>query len=423
MRFKIYTLITWCLLFSVNAAATHEIMHKSLRAHVNFLSSEALGGRLTGSEGEKLATEYVATTFKRLGLEPAGDNGTFYQTFRFTAGVKKNTQSGRNVLAKLKVGSGAAPILVVGAHVDHLGHGEVSGSRARNNEAGMMHPGADDNASGVASMLEVAASLSDLKARGKLLGNKTILFAAWSGEEVGVQGSSHFVAHFKKTPANRPLRNIDAVINLDMVGRLKENLVLQGVGSSTDWLQLLNKIKPNHPIAFITQSDPYLPTDSMPFYLHGVPTLNFFTGAHDEYHTPRDKPDTLNYVGMKNIAKFLVDLVLMLEDQPGILNYQAVQKTSDHHERGFKIYLGTIPDYGSADVSGVKLAGVAKKSPAECAGIKQGDVITQLAGKRIHDIYDYTFALNKLPVGKPVTLVVQRAQTNVMLTIVPRYRD
>ena len=313
------------------------------------------------------------------------------------------------------------PIIIIGAHVDHLGHGELNGSRARNNEIGMMHPGADDNASGVASMLEVAASLADLKARGKLPGNKTILFAAWSGEEFGVLGSSHFINHNMKTTSGK--RNIDTVINLDMVGRLKDKLVLQGIGSSSDWLQMIKQIKENHAITFITQNDPYLPTDSMPFYLHGVPTLNFFTGAHDEYHTPRDKAETLNYAGIKHISEFIIDLVLTLEERPGVISYQKVQKTSDNRKREYKIYLGTIPDYASADVLGVKLSGVANNSPAERAGMKQGDVIIEVSGKRVSDIYDYTNTLNKLEVGKSVNVVVLREKKKVALKIVAKYRD
>jgi hypothetical protein len=338
--------------------------------------------------------------------------------------IEKKIKRGRNVLAKLKVNPDATQIIIIGAHLDHLGHGELSGSRARDNETGMIHAGADDNASGVASILEAAAKLSDLKAHGRLHGNKDILLAAWSGEEIGALGSSHFVSNFMKTAKNKtrpPV--IDAAINLDMVGHLREKLVLQGSGSSQDWPQIIKKTNARQPLALITQSDPYLPTDSTSFYLHGVPTLNFFTGAHDDYHTPRDKPETLNYTGIKNITDFLVALVLTLEKKPNQIDYHEVQKTRDNTEREFKIYLGTIPDYANADVIGVKLSGAAKNSPADHAGLKAGDVIIELAGKNIHDIYDYTFVLNALPVGKPVKLIALRGHAKITLTIVARYRE
>jgi hypothetical protein len=338
--------------------------------------------------------------------------------------IEKNIKRGRNVLAKLRIKPSPSGMIVVGAHADHLGRGALSGSRARSDELGMIHSGADDNASGVASILEIAAQFCALKAQGKLYGNKDILFAAWSGEEFGILGSSHFVNHLMKNATTQSLHPvIDVAINLDMVGHLRDKLVLQGVGSSPDWFMLLKSIQANHSISLMAQSDPYLPTDSTSFYLHGVPTLNLFTGAHDDYHTPRDKAETLNYEGIKHISEFLTDLLLTLENRSNPMTYQQVQKKGDAPEREYKIYLGTIPDYASSDVSGVRLSGVAQKSPAETAGIISQDVIVELAGKKINDIYDYTFALNLLPVGEPVKLVVLRGQEKVVLTIIARYRE
>lgn len=426
-RHLIVILIGFFFAFSGAAQATfdYNITEKNLRDHVQFLSSEALEGRLTGTTGEKLATDYIAALFQQLGLEPAGDNGTFFQAFRFTPGitrgVKSKIQHGRNVLAKLRLSQRSTQIIVIGAHVDHLGRGQWSGSLARDNERGMIHSGADDNASGVASVLAVAAQLQTMKTQGLLHGQKDILFAIWSGEEYGILGSSHFVNMLMKNSTAKSLHPmIDAAINLDMVGHLREKLVLQGAGSSADWREVIQAIQ--HTLPLITQSDPYLPTDSTAFYLRGVPTLNLFTGAHENYHTPRDKPETLNYDGIKHISEFLLDLVLAIEDRPSAIAYREVQKNHDTAERGFKIYLGTIPDYAGEDVRGVKLSGVAKNSPADQVGIQQGDVIVKLAGKKIRDIYDYTSVLNKLPIGKPVPLVVVRDKINVALTVVARYR-
>jgi membrane-associated protease RseP (regulator of RpoE activity) len=263
-----------------------------------------------------------------------------------------------------------------------------------------------------------------MKARGKLHGDRDILFAVWSGEELGVLGSAHFVKDFVPQSKDKTVhRNIEAEINLDMVGRLRTNLVLQGAGSSSGWNNVISQANQKHVLSLVMQSDPYLPTDAMPFYLHGVPAINLFTGSHDEYHTPRDRPETLNYAGLQQITNFLVDLVVTLEAQPDILKYQYVKKTGGETGRGFKVYLGTIPDYASSDVSGVKLSGVTKDSPAEHAGLRQDDVIVELAGKKIHDIYDYSRVLNALHAGASVPLVVLRNQARLTLKIVAISRD
>lgn len=418
------------------AELSHEINTKDLQTHVTILSSDALGGRLTGSVGEKLAAQYVANIFHYLGLEPSGDNGTYFQEFNFSPNISsrknnslqiQNKQHGINVLAKLRLGPRASGMIVVGAHADHLGYGELSGSLAREDEKGMIHYGADDNASGVAGVLEAAVTLSDLQAHGVLHGNKDILFAVWSGEEFGILGSSHFIKNFiknftKKTTNESSHLAIVADINLDMIGRLNDNLILQGIGSSSMWSTLIKRANIKHPIPFITQNDPYLPTDSTSFYLQRVPTINFFTGAHEEYHTPRDKPDTLNYEGMKNISEFLVSLIVEIENEPKVLDYQEVQKTGGKSGGGFKVYLGTIPDYASSDISGVKLSGVTKGSPAEHAGLRHDDVIIELAGKKIRNIYDYSFALKALRAGKAARLIVLRGQERVALKIIATSR-
>lgn len=394
-------------IFSFNSPSIKNTLHN----YVQFLSSPALQGRMTGSFGEKIATQYVATQFQQFGLEPAGDHDTFFQEFKvsstFTPG--KKIHSGRNVLAKLIIDPHNTQFIVVGAHIDHLG-------QTKNN----IYPGADDNASGVACILESAAQLKILQRQGKLHGNKNILFAAWSGEEIGILGSSHFVKQYIITHQSlRP--TIDVALNLDMVGHLQKSLILQGVGSSTDWPQLIKHLQAND--ATITpQEDPYLPTDSTAFYLQGVPVLNFFTGAHINYHSMNDTADTLNYVGLKTISELLVNTILTLEQHASLLHFQ--NSTHQHTKMGrdFKIYLGTIPDYARSEVSGVALSGVTKNSPAELAGLQQNDIIIALADKKIHDIYDYSFVLNQLAVGKPVKMIVWREKTKMTLTVIPSYR-
>lgn len=395
--------IHFCCLFLLSSPNCYAFANQ-LQSHVDYLSSYALEGRSFGSRGEQLATQYAADYLRQYNLEPARNNGSYFQ--EFNAAHKHS----RNVIARLSADT-AAPVIIIGAHIDHLGRGELHASLARNDEANTIHPGADDNASGVASLLEAAAELSGMKATGTLKFKHTILFVLWSGEENGLLGSSYFIKHVAT--------KIDAYINLDMVGRLQKNLVVQGVGSSAMWPQLIANANQTHELAILKQNDPYLPTDSLSFYLHGIPSINLFTGSHAEYHTPRDTSATLNYVGMAKITKFLVNLIVTLERNPTDLAFQQVQKTADHVRRNFKIFLGTIPDYTSADISGVKLSGVSSGSPAEHAGLKQNDIIIKLAGKNITDIYTYTRVLNRLQANIPVKMLVQRNQEKVALTIVP----
>lgn len=336
--------------------------------------------------------------------------------------IQHKDQQACNVVAKLKIGKSSDPILIIGAHGDHLGQ-KLNDVRSEKDNTPRIHYGADDNASGVASVLEVAGKLSHLHIQNKLSGNKDILFVIWTGEELGLLGSGYFLKHMTSHNKSKPYLPIFAYINLDMVGRLKKSLILQGVGSSPYWPKLIKDIGKHHTIHLLTQADPYLPTDSTSFYLHHVPTLNFFTGAHSEYHTPRDIPSLINFDGTKRIANFLVDVVLTLEKKPHSMRFQQVIKRHEHIASGFNVYLGTIPDYASTQQIGVKLSGVRKKSPADLAGLREEDVIVELAGKKIHDIYDYTYVLNGLKIKEPVSLLVLRQQKKLALMIVPERRE
>lgn len=215
---------------------------------------------------------------------------------------------------------------------------------------------------------------------------------------------------------------IDAAINLDMIGHLKNNLILQGTGSSTDWQSLIQKSNKHFPFHIVTQSDPYLPTDSTAFYVKGIPTLNFFTGAGVNYHTIEDKACTLNYEGINHISHFLVMLVDTLLKQNHFMPYHEMPIQKDSTDREVNIYLGTIPDY-AANTTGVKLSGIAFNSPAAQAGLSKGDTIIELASKPIQNIYDYTYILNSLHVGKSYKLFAIRGKRIISMTITPRYRE
>lgn len=335
---------------------------------------------------------------------------------KLSAAVEHVKKQDRNVLAHLPP-VGTSEYVIVGAHYDHLGHGETGGF-ARKDEEGKVHPGADDNASGTAALLELAGAISAQAVLEKPSLRRGIIFAAWSGEEVGLIGSAHFAEH----PAV-PLSNVVAYVNFDMVGRLRDNkLNLQGIGSSPAWRKLIEKRNVAAGFNLTLQEDPYLPTDTTPFYPKNVPVIAFFTGSHEEYHHPADKPDTLNYEGLERITKFARALVTDLMTGAERPAYAKVEKKDGGGGREqLRAYLGTIPDYAQ-EVAGVKLSGTRGGSPAEKAGLKGGDVIVEFAGQKITNIYDYTYAMEAVKIGQPVKVIVLRDGKRVELTATPEVR-
>jgi Tol biopolymer transport system component len=349
-------------------------------------------------------------------------------------------RQGRNVLARIPADSNpSGQAVVIGAHVDHLGSGTTD-SLARDTDTEKIHFGADDNASGVAALLEIAEYLSDLKARGKLNLNRDILCAAWSGEELGTLGSSHFVRSLAENlPAGQdnsstgvgPDKNarsiypaVAACLNMDMVGRLRGKLILQGVASSSIWPGEIERRNVPVGLSIIPQEDCYLPTDAGVFYLRGVPILSAFTGPHSDYHTPRDTPDKLNYDGAANVARLMGLITRSLAMRDAAPDYVAQAPPKRGASRGhLRAYLGTIPDYAGSGVKGVTLSGVARNGPADKAGLKGGDVIVELAGRKIDNIYDYTYAIEGLKIGQAVKVVVQRGDRQIELDITPASRD
>ncbi|MCL4201962.1 MAG: M28 family peptidase [Pirellulaceae bacterium] len=346
--------------------------------------------------------------------------------------IEQTKRAGRNVLARLAAGDQpTAQSIVIGAHVDHLGKGPTSSSLARDDERQEIHFGADDNASGVAALLEIAAYASRLKAAGKWPAERDVLFAAWSGEELGLIGSSHFVKN-RSTPTSAAhgsasdslYPHIPACLNLDMVGRLDKRLILQGIGSSSAWPGLIERANAPVGLPVTLQEDSYLPTDASSFYVRGVPILSAFTGSHSEYHTPRDTPDTLNYEGTAKIARLMALIARSLATAEQAPDYVAQARPAERGQRaGLRAYLGTIPDYAEGDVKGLKLSGVGKDGPAEKAGVRAGDLIVELAGKKIENIYDYTYAIEALKIGVPVKIVVQRGDERITLEVTPGSRD
>jgi hypothetical protein len=349
--------------------------------------------------------------------------------------IEKVQRQGRNVLGRLVTSTedvtGERPFVIVGAHIDHLGRGTGATSLARDDEQGQIHFGADDNASGVAAMMEIAQDLQAQVANGQLRGNFDVVFAAWSGEELGLLGSAHFVKQFAAQHADGQQGSrsgiypgIAACLNLDMVGRLQKKLVLQGMGSSSIWQAEVERRNVPVGLPIAVQNDGFLPTDASSFYTRGVPILSAFTGSHSEYHTPRDTPDLLNYDATQEIARLFALITRSLVQRDAAPDFIEPKQVEANRPRAFlRAYLGTIPDYAESEVAGVKISGVAPDGPASKAGLQAEDVIVELAGKKIANIYDYTYAIEALKVNQTVTIVVVRSGERKALNITPGSRQ
>jgi len=331
------------------------------------------------------------------------------------ARVVREERTGNNVVAYLPPSNNLLvekPYVMLGAHYDHLGRGEEN-SLARAGETGDIHNGADDNASGVAAVLSAGAELAG-QDRGR-----GVILAFWSGEELGLLGSGAFVG---SSPV--PVDQIAAYVNFDMVGRMRDNkLTVQALGSSSIWPALVEEI--NAPFDFDLQrvSDPYLPTDVMSLNLAGVPSLALFTGSHEDYHRPTDDADLVNYQDLERVARFGAAVVARLASDPAPPDFVKVEQTAQQGgQMAIRIYTGTIPDYG-AEVNGLLLSGVMGGGPAEQAGLGQGDIIVQLAGQSIANIYDYTYALDLLKAGEPASVVFMRDGERIETELIPEARQ
>ena len=398
---------------------------------LDFDSSLADSGIVAASISDTVANALFVPSGKNLKDVQSGldvENPHFLGQFplpdvkiRIVVSVEKVKKTDQNVVALL-----APPELtddteyvIVGAHYDHIGYGEI-GSLAGKGEEGQIHNGADDNASGTAVVLELATTLSEAYQKYPEKFRRGIIFALWSGEELGLIGSTHFV-----NDPIIPLEKVAAYINFDMVGRLRENrLILQGVGSSSVWTKLIEKR--NIPIGFnlTLQEDPYLPTDVTAFYPKEVPVLSFFTGGHEDYNRPTDDPETLNFYGIERISDFAHGIVLDLisaDERPEYVRVERSQSEEGSRDM-LRAYLGTIPDY-TTEGTGVKISGVRTGGPADKAGLKGGDVIVEFGGQKVTNIYDYTYALDAVKIGEPVEVVVLREGKRLKLTVTPEARN
>jgi hypothetical protein len=379
-------------------------------ADVRYLADDALAGRLAGSAGERCAGNYIAGQFAKIKLRPAGDDGTFFQSLSLASALNPHAPGGigRNVIAALD-GADARlkdEWIVIGAHYDHLGEGGNRSSLAPEDKG--IHNGADDNASGVSVVLSAARAFAAGPRPAR-----SVLFITFTGEESGLLGSTHFVAH--PTIAGR----ITAMINLDMVGRLgKGPLIVYGVDTAEQWRALVEPAATRAGISIATRGEGYGPSDHTAFYTKDIPVLHLFTNTHTDYHKPSDDADKIDGPGLEKVTKMVVEIVSAAAARPEQLTLRrgAGQPPSANQVGTGGTYLGSVPDFSPVE-RGVKLSGVTPGSPADKAGVRAGDVIVGMGTLDVADLQGLTDALrahkpgDTIPLrlirdGKPLTLDV-----------------
>lgn len=381
---------------SKKAIAPASNVQSSIRMDIETLAADDMQGREIGTEGERKAGEYIAKRFAEIGLKTAGENNTYFQTFkRKKSGNPHGDEStsngievtGRNVLGYID--NKAATTIIIGGHYDHLGYGH-EGSLYVGELA--IHNGADDNSSGVAGVLYLADAIkkSGLK-------NHNYLFICFSGEEKGLWGSNFFV---NNTTFDKKSFNI--MLNMDMIGRLntERKLAISGIGTSPDLESILDKIK-KPKFSIKKDLSGMGPSDHASFYNAEIPVLAFFTGQHSDYHKPSDDAHLINYEGVYDIVDYIYQVVVALEGK-GKLPFT---KTKDESQArmAFSVTLGVMPDY-LYDGVGLKLDGVKDGKPAQVSGLIKGDIITKMGELEVPDMQSYMKCLSIFKPGQTIDI-------------------
>ncbi|MCW4452355.1 M20/M25/M40 family metallo-hydrolase [Kaistella sp. BT6-1-3] len=379
----------------------HEnVSEQNLKKTVSYLASDELKGRLTGSEGEKKASEFISKEFKSLKLKPRNGK-SYFQDFTYDLKLNPHEESSavqinsRNVIGYLD--NKASKTIIIGAHYDHLGLNEHHNSTLMNSN-GQIHNGADDNASGVSAVLELARMFSQNKTKEKA----NYVFALFSGEEDGLMGSKKIAEEVKD---HYP--NVISMINLDMIGRLNKDkdLTVGGVGTSPVFGEMIKKYKPAG-FNLAIDSAGVGPSDHTSFYLKDIPVLFLFTGTHSDYHKPTDDTERVNFTGLRNITHYVFNLANGLAEVENI----PFTKTKISQSKAipkYKVTLGIMPSYADSK-DGLQIDGVTEKRPADLAGIRSGDVLIRIGKCDVKEVYSYMDCLSKVNSGDELPVTVLR---------------
>jgi len=384
---------------------------RAIRSDIAFLASDRLEGRGTGTPGNDSAAAFIARRFAALGLTPLAPD--FEQRFvaHPLAGHNAEPRSRRtqNVASLLQARDPALrnEYVVIGAHFDHLGRSTEGALDPERKNA--VRRGADDNASGTAAVLELARLFAAAPAR------RSLVFVTFSGEELGLLGSEYFVAN---SPI--PLDSTMAMINFDMVGRLREDkLIVYGVATATELPTLLDSVNSvgNAPLRIAALGDGYGPSDHSSFYARNIPVLHFFTDLHDDYHRASDVVRKINAPGEAHVVDVAERLIRAIADRPSRLTFvRSASPPVASSRQGSDVYLGSIPDMSGAG-EGLRLTGISAGSPAEQAGLVSGDVVVEFGGRPVKDLYDFSDALYSHKPGDSVSVVVLRNGDRKQFTV------
>lgn len=402
--------ITTLIIACTSVSGIAQINVKHIKKDISYLASDKLKGRGTSSAEEKIAATYIASSFKKSGLVPKGNDSYLYN-FVFkknsnphdTSLVNIPERKGINVIGFLD--NSAVNTIVIGAHYDHLGLGYDHNSLDANPED-KIHNGADDNASGTSGVLELAKYFSENNVKE----NYNFLFICFSGEELGLLGSKKWCDN-----PTIDLTKINYMINMDMIGRLNDStkkLLIYGVGTSPTWVPLLEKT--NAYFSIKMDSSGIGPSDQTSFYLKDIPVLHFFTGQHSDYHKPTDDVEKINLAGEKKVLEYIVDLINQTNSLPKLTFAKTASPVSTKSK--YKVTLGVMPDY-TFEGTGMRIDGVTDNKPAFKAGIKTGDIIIELGGQKINNVQDYMKALSGFNKGDKTIVGVKRGNENLSLAL------
>lgn len=383
---------------------------------VRYLASDDLEGRGIGTNGLDLAADFIAQEMKSAGLDTSLFDGSPFQTLTGSdarmltsgdfdeSGTPRRSQTLKNVIGTLAGrGDFGDETIVLGAHYDHLGYGGGWGSLAPWTHD--IHNGADDNASGTAVMLEVAHQLATSAERLR----RRVMFIAFTAEESGLIGSEYFVRH-----PIEPIGNYIAMINLDMVGYLRNSIEVSGTGTALEFSALVQEIGSKHSLRLVTDPSGYGPSDHASFHARGIPVLHLFTGFHENYHRPSDDAESLNIGGMRQVTQFTIDLITQLANAEQRPRPTSGDNGGDDVQYEFarrgntKSDLGIQPDPAFL-ASGVRVKKVTVRSAADRAGIRPGDVIVKLNQSTVQNIDELRQATLASATSDTLRIHVQRA--------------
>ena len=386
-------------------AFSPDISASDIYSHIEFLASDSLQGRESGTKFEALASNYIIQKFEEFGVQPKGDDGTFLQAFTINTARLTNPHASDDVGGERRVAnnvvgwipgrSNTNEYVIIGAHYDHLGYGSF-GSLYRG-DTPRIHNGADDNASGTAGLLELAHYFSENPPV------DNILLLAFSGEEMGLLGSAHYVEE-----PTVDLSQAKAMINLDMIGRMSDkNLLIFGVGTTPKWSELALAVNEDS-LSLNLVEDGTGASDHTSFYYKNIPVLHYFTDTHSDYHRPSDD---LAYIEVEG-QELVVDHVARMIDALGSVSKNELPFVEAPGEQRQSMTLngptlGVLPDYGFEGV-GMRITGTNPGQPAQNAGLQGGDIIVALGDTPLEDIYGYMGALNALEVGQKTTITIIR---------------